>query len=57
VSGAVAPEGCALGDQVGVEGDEPESSPDSRRFGPVAIDRVRGRVRLVWWPPKRLRLL
>jgi nickel-type superoxide dismutase maturation protease len=57
VSGDVAPDGFALVDQVWVEGDEPESSTDSRRFGPVAIDRVRGRVRLVWWPPKRLRLV
>jgi len=57
VSGDVAPDGFALVNQVWIEGDEPESSTDSRRFGPVAIDRVRGRVRLVWWPPERVRLV
>ena len=51
VSGDVAPDGFSLVDQVWIEGDEPESSTDSRQFGPVATDRVRGRVRLVWWPP------
>lgn len=57
VSGDVAPDGFPLVDQVWIEGDEPESSTDSRQFGPVAIDRVRGRVRLVWWPPGRVRLV
>jgi nickel-type superoxide dismutase maturation protease len=57
VPGDVAPDGFALVDQVWIEGDEPQSSTDSRRFGPVAIDRVRGRVRLVWWPPGRVRLV
>jgi nickel-type superoxide dismutase maturation protease len=57
VSGDVAPDGFALVDQVWIEGDEPESSTDSRRFGPVAIDRVRGRVGVVWWPPERVRLV
>jgi len=57
VSGDVAPDGFPLVDQVWIEGDEPESSTDSRQFGSVAIDRVRGRVRLVWWPPGRVRLV
>ena len=57
VSGDVAPDGFALVDQVWVEGDEPESSTDSQRFGPVAVDRVRVRVLLVWWPPERVRLV
>jgi nickel-type superoxide dismutase maturation protease len=57
VSGDVTPDGFPLVDQVWIEGDEPESSTDSRQFGPVAIDRVRGRVRLVWWPPDRVGLV
>jgi len=57
VSGDVTPDGFPLVDQVWIEGDEPESSTDSRQFGPVAIDRVRGRVRLVWWPPGQVRLV
>jgi nickel-type superoxide dismutase maturation protease len=57
VPGDVAPDGFALVDQVWIEGDEPQSSTDSRRFGPVAIDRVRGRVRLLWRPPGRVRLV
>ena len=57
VPGDVAPDGFALVDQVWIEGDEPQSSTDSRQFGPIAIDRVRGRVRLVWWPPGRVRLV
>ena len=42
---------------VWVEGDDPSSSTDSRTFGAVPIGLVRGRVRLVWWPPSRVRLL
>jgi nickel-type superoxide dismutase maturation protease len=57
VPGDVAPGGLELGDEVWIEGDEPLSSTDSRQFGPVPIDRVRGRVRLVWWPPERVRLV
>jgi nickel-type superoxide dismutase maturation protease len=57
VSGDRAPDGLELVDQVWIEGDEPEVSTDSRRFGPVGTDRVRARVRLVWWPPEHVRLL
>jgi mitochondrial inner membrane protease subunit 1 len=57
VPGDVAPDGFRLIDAVWVEGDDPERSTDSREFGPVALARVRGRVRVVWWPPDRIRWL
>ena len=38
-------------------GDHPDGSSDSRRFGPVPMGLVRGRVWLVWWPPGRIRAL
>ena len=40
-----------------VEGDDPGRSTDSRHFGPVGRDAVRGTVRLVYWPPGRWRAL
>lgn len=39
--------------QVWVQGDAPGESTDSRSFGPVGAERIRGRVVLVWWPPAR----
>jgi len=36
-----------------VLGDNPEESVDSRSFGPVARDRVLGRVVFRYWPPSR----
>jgi signal peptidase I len=57
VPGDVAPGGLELVDEIWVEGDEPQGSTDSRRFGAVPIGRVRGRVRVVWWPPGRVRLV
>jgi nickel-type superoxide dismutase maturation protease len=57
VPGDVAPDGLELVDEIWIEGDEPESSSDSRRFGPVAVERVRARVRWVWWPLGRARSL
>jgi nickel-type superoxide dismutase maturation protease len=53
----VAPDGSELVDEVWIEGDEPEGSTDSRRFGPVPIERLRARVRWVWWPPDHVRSL
>jgi type IV secretory pathway protease TraF len=44
-------------ERVWVEGDDPAGSTDSRSFGAVPIDLVAGRVRLVWWPPSRVRWL
>ena len=57
VPGEEAPDGRVLMDEVWVEGDEPEGSTDSRRFGPVPIGHVHARVRWVWWPPERVRSL
>jgi signal peptidase I len=57
ISGDVAPDGRLLMDEFWIEGDEPGGSTDSRRFGPVPIERVRARVRWVWWPPERVRSL
>ena len=56
-SGQRAPDGTLLVDEVWVEGDDPASSTDSRTFGAVPIGLVRGRVRLVWWPPRRARVV
>ena len=36
-----------------VEGDNRAASDDSRRFGPVAPARLRGRVAFRYWPPSR----
>ena len=54
VPGDVTPDGLELVDEIWIEGDEPEGSSDSRRFGPVPVERVRARVRWVWWPPSAL---
>jgi hypothetical protein len=52
--GGPAPDGRSLADdEVWVEGDAPDGSTDSRHFGPVRLDRVRGIVRLVYWPRGR----
>jgi nickel-type superoxide dismutase maturation protease len=40
-----------------VSGDNPDASTDSRTFGPVERTLIRGRVRLVYWPPGRWRVL
>ena len=54
IPGQRAPNGRDLEPgQVWVEGDAPEASTDSRSFGPVGSGGVRGRVVLVWWPPRR----
>jgi nickel-type superoxide dismutase maturation protease len=45
------------GDELWVEGDDPSGSTDSRTFGAVPIGLVRGRVRLVWWPASRVRVV
>ena len=57
VPGGHAPDGSDLVDGVWVEGDDPSSSTDSRSFGPVPANLVRGRVALVWWPPGRIRVV
>jgi nickel-type superoxide dismutase maturation protease len=40
-----------------VQGDNADSSTDSRHFGPVTTEAIRARVRLIYWPPWRRRLL
>ena len=40
-----------------VEGDNPVASTGSRAFGPVRRADIRGRVRVVYWPPRRWHLL
>lgn len=44
-------------DEWWVEGDDAARSTDSRQFGPVRRDAIVGKLRLVYWPPERRRLL
>lgn len=54
----LAPNGRILEiDEYWVEGDDPSRSTDSRHFGPVARERMKAKVRLVYWPPSRRRML
>jgi signal peptidase I len=58
VPGDLAPDGSRLGPAAWwVQGDAPARSTDSRDFGPVRSEQLRGRIRLVYWPPARLRIL
>ncbi len=38
-------------------GDAPDLSTDSRQLGAVSRDRIKARAWLVYWPPKRVRLV
>lgn len=38
-------------------GDDTSASTDSREFGPVSRDAIHARAWLVYWPPKRMRLI
>ncbi len=54
----LAPDGRILADdEWWVEGDNLEASTDSRKFGSVTTDQVKAKVRLVYWPPSRRRLV
>ncbi len=56
--GDLAPDGRTLApDEWWVEGDSPGESTDSRSFGPVSRGAIKARVRLVYWPPDRRRIL
>ena len=58
VPGDLAPSGRVLGPgELWIEGDAADGSTDSRAFGPVRREHVKGAVRLVYWPPARRRLL
>jgi nickel-type superoxide dismutase maturation protease len=53
-----APSETGLGfDEWFVEGDNPQESTDSRTFGAVPRSAINGRVRLVYWPPRRWRVV
>ena len=54
----MAPDGRILGeDEWWVEGDNRAASTDSRSFGSVPGGNVKAKVRLVYWPPSRRRLI
>jgi len=54
VPGEFTPDGHTLGpDEFWIEGDRPESSTDSRSFGPVRREHLKARVRFVYWPIQR----
>jgi signal peptidase I len=47
----------ATADEVFLIGDNSTESTDSRSYGPVSIDHIRGVARAIYWPPARWRLL
>ena len=49
--------GRTLGaDEHWVTGDDPSASTDSRMFGPIGREAIRGVVRVRYWPPERIGL-
>jgi signal peptidase I len=53
-----APDGRMLsGEEFWVEGDSADASTDSRTFGSIGRDRLKARVRLVYWPLERRRIV
>ena len=58
VPGDRAPNGDVLGEgEFWVQGDSPNASTDSRSFGSVRQEHLKARVRLVYWPLERRRLV
>jgi signal peptidase I len=54
----LTPDGRILGEEEWwVEGDNRAESTDSRHFGPVSTGGVKARIRLIYWPPSRRRLI
>ena len=45
------------GEEVYVQGDNPDGSTDSRDYGPVARSSIEGKAWLRYWPPSRFGLL
>jgi nickel-type superoxide dismutase maturation protease len=49
--------GRAMGpDEYWVTGDDPSASTDSRTYGPIRREAIRGVVRVRYWPPERIRV-
>ena len=40
-----------------VMGDNSSSSNDGRYWGPLPMRNVMGKARLIWWPPKRIKII
>jgi nickel-type superoxide dismutase maturation protease len=58
VPGDRTPNAEVLGDgEFWVQGDSPDASTDSRSFGPVRREHLKARVRLVYWPLERRRVV
>jgi signal peptidase I len=58
VPGDRAPNAEVLGEgEFWVQGDSPDASTDSRSFGPVRREHLKARVRLVYWPLQRRRVV
>jgi inner membrane protease subunit 1 len=58
VPGDRAPHGGVLAEgEFWIQGDSPSASTDSRSFGPVQQEHLKARVRLVYWPLERRRLV
>jgi signal peptidase I len=58
VPGDRAPNGGVLGEgEFWVQGDSADSSTDSRSFGAVRREHLRARVRIVYWPLERRRVV
>lgn len=58
VPGDLTPDGRILGpDEYWIEGDNPSRSTDSRQHGPVRVDLIKARVRVIYRPASRRRLV
>lgn len=53
----VADDRVLADDEYWVEGDHPQSSTDSGRFGPVRRGSLKARVLVIYWPADRRRML
>jgi signal peptidase I len=54
IPGGLTPDGRILGPgEYWIEGDNPSRSTDSRQHGPVRVDLIKARVRLIYRPASR----